>query len=232
MVIAKAVNRAPPIRSRSTRRSKSYIAERISFKGRRRAGAGGRPEPVHALLEAGRADDDQHRHGTTTTDPVAAELAATRKSVNDLVRAELNSLMSKSALSSATTSSGSSSTSTASATSRSRWGNAGATCTQDGLSHDDARRLKSGLAFKTNGMIEDVVKLHLRARGAGVRLQLQPRRDAAVGRRHRRHASTACRPNASLGWPFHHLSHRVSRTPRPGTTRPPSRRTPRSTSCA
>ena len=37
--------------------------------------------------------------GGTTTDPVAAELAATRKSVNDLVRAELNSLMNNSALS-------------------------------------------------------------------------------------------------------------------------------------
>ena len=38
--------------------------------------------------------------GTTTTDPVAAELVATRKSVNDLVRGELNSLMKNSALSS------------------------------------------------------------------------------------------------------------------------------------
>ena len=37
----------------------------------------------------------------TTTDPVAAELASTRKSVNDLVRAELNSLVGNSALSSA-----------------------------------------------------------------------------------------------------------------------------------
>ena len=48
-------------------------------------------------------DDDQHRHAADqpTTDPVAAELAATRKSVNDLVRGELNSLMNNSALSSA-----------------------------------------------------------------------------------------------------------------------------------
>ena len=60
--------------------------------------------------------------------------------------------------------------------------------------------LKSGFAFKTDGMIEDVVKLHMRDRGAGVRVQLQPRRDAAVGRRHRRHeVQRAVQRRASAG---------------------------------
>ena len=78
-----------------------YIAERISFKG---SGAG----QVRA------ADDNPYTlysklvglttttsGGGTTTDPVATELLTTRKSVNDLVRAELNSLLSNPALSAA-----------------------------------------------------------------------------------------------------------------------------------
>ncbi len=81
---------------------KSYIAERISFKAAGAGpGAGGRPEPVHAVFEDRRSDDDARPPARPTTDPVAAELSATRKSVNDLVRAELNSLMNSSALSSA-----------------------------------------------------------------------------------------------------------------------------------
>ena len=60
-------------------------------------------------------------------------------------------------------------------------GTMGATCTKDGLSQSSLDALKSGIAFKANGMIEDVVKLHLRDRGAGVRLQLQPRRRRCSG---------------------------------------------------
>ena len=89
--------------------------------------------------------------GTPTTDPVAAELSATRKSVNDLVRAELNSLMSNSALSSAD---------------KLRckqhfdsirdvevtMGTMGATCTKTGLSTTKLDALKSGIAFKNDGI--------------------------------------------------------------------------------
>jgi hypothetical protein len=37
----------------------------------------------------------------------------------------------------------------------------GATCTKTGLAQTQIDALKSGIAFKTNGMIEDVVKLHM-----------------------------------------------------------------------
>ena len=37
--------------------------------------------------------------------------------------------------------------------------------------------------------------------------------------------------NASLGWPFHHLSHRVPSDSATGTNPLPKRRTPRSTRC-
>ena len=81
--------------------SKSYIAERISFRG---AGAGQvrpadlNPYTLYAKIVGLTTTSST---GTTTTDPVAAELIRTRKSVNDLVRGELNSLMSMSTLSSA-----------------------------------------------------------------------------------------------------------------------------------
>src|SRR6478609_8158803 len=101
-VISKAVNGgSEPLALYSG--AKGFIAERISFKG---AGAGQvRAADVNpyilyskvvGLANAGSASGG----GTTpTVDPVAAELAATQKSVNDLVRAELKSLMSMSALS-------------------------------------------------------------------------------------------------------------------------------------
>ena len=63
MVIAQAVNGgADPFTLYAG--AKNYIAERISFKGGRRwTGAGGRPQPLHALCQGRRADDDQqHRH--------------------------------------------------------------------------------------------------------------------------------------------------------------------------
>src|SRR4029077_3218214 len=81
--------------------SKSFIAERISFKG---AGAGQvraadlNPYTLYSKVVGLTTTSTT---GMTTTDPVAAELVSTRKSVNDLVRAELNSLMGNTALSGA-----------------------------------------------------------------------------------------------------------------------------------
>jgi hypothetical protein len=157
MVIAQAVNpnAADPITLYAG--AKSYIAERISFKG---GGAGQvraadlNPYTLYSKLTG------LTTGGGSATDPVAAELASTRKSVNDFVRSELNGLMSNSALSSAD---------------RQRlqqhfdsirdvevtMGNMAATCTQDGLSTSQLAALKNGIAFQTNGMIEDVVKIHL-----------------------------------------------------------------------
>ena len=146
--------------------------------------------------------------GTPTTDPVAAELSATRKSVNDLVRAELNSLMNNSALSSAD---------------KLRckqhfdsirdvevtMGTMGATCTKTGLSTTKLDALKSGLAFKNDGIvIEDVVKLHMELVALAFacnynRVGSLQWGDGTDGTKY------SVASNASLGWTFHQLSHRV-----------------------
>jgi hypothetical protein len=186
--------------------AKSFIAERISFKA---AGAGQvraadlNPYTLYAKVVGLTTSSG----GMTTTDPVAAELAATRKSVNDLVRAELNSLMSNTALSSAD---------------KQRlkqhfdsirdvevtMGTLGATCTKDGLSQSSIDALKSGIAFKTNGMIEDVVKLHCEIVALAFACNY-----SRVGTLQWGDGTDATKysvpSNATLGWPFHHLSHRV-----------------------
>jgi hypothetical protein len=207
MVIAPAVNPngADPMTLYAG--AKSYIAERISFKG---GGAGQvraadlNPYTLYSKLVGLSGSGG----GTSTTDPVAAELATTRKSVNDLVRAELNSLMSNSALSGAdrqrlqqhfdsirdveVTMSG-----------------MAATCTQDGLSTDALSSYKNGIAFtQSNSMIEDVVKLHLEL--VAMAFACNYNRVATLqwgdGTDETKYSVPS---NASLGWPFHHISHRV-----------------------
>jgi hypothetical protein len=187
--------------------AKSYIAERISFKA---AGAGQvraadlNPYTLYAKVVGLTTTGSG---GTTTTDPVAAELAATRTSVNDLVRGELKSLMGNPALSSAD---------------QQRlqqhfdsirdveitMGNMGATCTKDGLSQSSIDALKSGIAFTTTGMIEDVVKLHLEIVALTFacnysRVGTLQWGDGTDGTKY------SVPSNSTLGWPFHHLSHRV-----------------------
>ncbi len=206
MVIAQAVNANATDPMTLYAGAKNYIAERISFKG---GGAGQvraadlNPYTLYSKLM-----------GLTTgggsggsTDPVAAELATTRKSVNDFVRAELNSLMSNSALSGAD---------------RQRlqqhfdsirdteitMSNMAASCTQDGLSTSQLAALQSGIAFQTNGMIEDVVKLHLELVALAFacnynRVGTLQWGDGTDGTKY------SVPSNASLGWPFHHISHRV-----------------------
>src|SRR4030095_2669679 len=160
VVIAKAVNpnAADPMTLYSASKS-AYIADRISFKaggaGQVRAG----DQNPYTLYSKLVGPTTAPTPGTPTTAPVAVELPSTRKSVNDLVRAELNSLMGNAALSSAD---------------KLRlkqhfdcirevevtMGAMGAACTKAGLSTTQLDALKSGIAFKTNGMSEDVVKLH------------------------------------------------------------------------
>jgi hypothetical protein len=145
--------------------------------------------------------------GGTATDPVAAELATTRKSVNDFVKAELNSLMGNSALSSAD---------------KQRlkqhfdsirdvevtMGTMGTTCTQDGLSTSMLTALKSGIAFQSNGMIEDVVKLHLElvALAFACNFNRVGTLQWGDGTDNTKYNVPG---NSTLGWPFHHISHRV-----------------------
>ena len=207
MVIAKAVNPngADPLTLYAG--AKSYIAERISFK----AGGAGQvraadlsPYNLYSKLVGLTTTTGG---GGTTVDPVAAELVNTRKSVNDLVRGELGALMSMSALSGADKlrlQQHFDSIRQAETT----MGTMAATCTKDGLSTTQLDALKSGLAFKTNGMIEDIVKLHLELVALAFacnynRVATLQWGDGTDGTKY------SVPSNATLGWPFHHLSHRV-----------------------
>jgi hypothetical protein len=209
MVIAKAVNEGggDPLTLYAGNRKNGYIAERISFKG---AGSG----------QVRSADDNPYTlytklvglttsggDGTGATDPLADELVQTRKSVNDLIRGELTSLLGSASLS---------------ADDRQRlqqhfdairdaevtMGQMGAACSDAGLATTQLDALKSGLAFKTDGMIEDVAKLHLEL----VALAFACNFNRVATLQHgdgTDQTKYAVPSNASLGWPFHHISHRV-----------------------
>jgi len=207
MVIAQAVNpnAADPITLYAG--AKSYIAERISFKG----GGSGQVRAAdlnpYTLYSKLMGLTTSGGGGGSSTDPAAAELASSRKSVNDFVRDELTSLMGNSALSSAD---------------RQRlqqhfdsirdlettMSTMAAGCTQDGLSTSQLTALKSGIAFQQNGMIEDVVKLHLEL--VALAFACNYNRVATLqwgdGTDETKYSVPS---NASLGWPFHHISHRV-----------------------
>lgn len=216
MVIAKAVNPSAgdPLTLYAGNKRNGYIAERISFRG---GGAGqvraadDNPYTLYSKL----VGLTQTGSGGTTADPAAAELIATRKSVNDLVRAELNALLKNPRLSTAD---------------RQRlqqhfdsirdaevtMGNMGATCSKDGLSTTQIEALKSGLAFQTNGMIEDVAKLHLEL--VALAFACNFNRVATLQHGDGTDATKYNVPsNASLGWPFHHISHRVQSDAATGT---------------
>jgi hypothetical protein len=206
MVIAKAVNEnaGDPLTLYAGNKKNGYIAERISFKG----GGAGQVRP---------ADDNPYtlysklvgltRTGSGAPDPGAAELVTTRRSVNDLVRGELNALLGDARLSAAD---------------RMRlqqhfdslrdvettMANMAASCSADGLSTSQLDALKSGLAFQTNGMIEDVAKLHLEL--VALAFACNFNRVATLQHGDGTDATKYNVPsNASLGWPFHHISHRV-----------------------
>jgi hypothetical protein len=207
MVIAKAVNEngADPLTLYAGNRQNGYIAERISFKG---AGSGqvrsadDNPYTLYTKLVGLTTGGD-----TGTTDPLADELVKSRKSVNDVVRAELKSLLGSASLS---------------ADDRQRlqqhfdairdtevtMGQMGAACSDAGLATSRLEALKSGLAFKTDGMIEDVAKLHLEL----VALAFACNFNRVATLQHgdgTDQTKYAVPSNAGLGWPFHHISHRV-----------------------
>lgn len=208
MVIANAVNAGgvEPLTLYAGNRQNGYIAERISFKG---AGSGqirsadDNPYTLYAKLVGLTTGGD----GTSTTDPLSAELISSRKSVNDLVRGELKSLLGSASLSS---------------DDRQRlqqhfdairdtevtMGQMGAACSETGLASSELAALQSGLAFKTNGMIEDVAKLHLEL----VALAFACNFNRVATLQHgdgTDQTKYAVPSNAGLGWPFHHISHRV-----------------------
>jgi hypothetical protein len=184
----------------------AYISDRISF---RAGGAGqvrsGDQNPY--LLYSKLVGLTSTTTGGTTTDPVAAELAATRKSVNDLVRAELNSLMNNAALST---------------DDKSRlqlhfqsirdvevaMGNAGMMCSTSGLDTTTLDSYKTKFTFQTNGMIETVSLLHMQL--VALAFACNYNRVATLQWGDGTDTTKYSVPsNASLGWTFHQLSHRV-----------------------
>jgi hypothetical protein len=210
MVISQAVNPAgtDPMCLYSAPKG-AYISDRISFKA---AGAGQvragdqNPYLLYAKLMGLTTSTPS---GGTMTDPVAAELAATRKSVNDLVRGELNSLMNSSALSS---------------DDRQRlkhhfdsirdvevaMGNAGMACTTSGAGLDTTtlNSYKSNFSFQTNGMVETVSLLHMQLVALAFacnynRVATLQWGDGTDGTKYNVPA------NMGLGWTFHQLSHRI-----------------------
>jgi hypothetical protein len=186
----------------------AYIADRISWRG---AGADqlrtGDQNP-YTLYSKLMGLTTTTGTGTTTTDPVAAELAATRKSVNDLVRAELNSLKANSALS---------------ADDKARldlhfqsirdlevsMGNAGMMCTTTGLDTTTLNSYKSSFSFKTDGMIETVTLMHMQLVALAFacnynRVAALQWGDGTDGTHYKTPAAT------TLGsWSFHQISHRI-----------------------
>ena len=210
MVIAKAVNPngADPLTLYAGNKKNGYIAERISWK----AGGAGQVRPADdnpytlysklvGLVQSGTG------MSTPGADAAAADLITSRKSVNDFVRDELSGLLRDTRLS---------------GSDRKRleqhfdsirdaentMGRMVAACDAEGLATSQLDALKSGLAFKTNGMIEDVAKLHLEL--VALAFACNFNRVATLQHGDGTDATKYNVPsNANLGWPFHHLSHRV-----------------------
>lgn len=200
--------------------SKGYIAERISFKA---AGAGQvRSADVNPYIlyskVVGLAGASTMTPAPTTpaptmpTNDVAKELANRRKSVNDLVRAELNSLLANPALSQADKDrlqQHFQAIRDIENTMGNMGGNVptGAMCSKDGLPTDKYEAFKSGFAFKGANM-EDYVQLHLQIMAVAFgcnyakvgTLQWGDGTDGTVYN---------VKSNATLGWTFHQLSHRI-----------------------
>jgi len=208
VVIGKAVNPTgvDPIIAYSAAKG-AYIADRISWRGSGADQLRSGDQNPYTLYQKLVGLTTMTGTGTPTTDPVVAELAATQKSVNDLVKAELNSLMANSALS---------------ADDKARldlhfqsirdlevgMGNAGMMCTQTGLDTTTLNSYKT-FSFKTDGMIETVTLMHMQL--AALAFACNYNRVAALqwgDGTDGTHYKTASALNLS-SWSFHQLSHRI-----------------------
>lgn len=200
-----------PLNLYAGNRRNGYIAERISFKG---GGAGqvrsadDNPYNLYSRL-VGLVSPD----GTPPPpggNPVAQELAATRNSVNDLVRDELTSLMNNPALSAADVQRLEQHFDAIRDTeiTMGEMVDASAACSMGTIDTTQLEAWADGFAFSTNGMIEDVTKLHMGLVALAFACNFS--RTAALQWGDGTDATKYDVPsNASLNWPFHHLSHRV-----------------------
>ena len=190
--------------------SKGFIAERISFKG---AGPGQvraadtNPYILYAKL-VGLAGPNG------AVDPLAAELMASRKSVNDLVRRQLKRLHGLSSLSSADQQRLQQHFEAIRDT-EVTLGEMGKACSEAGLATSQLQALQSGFAFKGD-MMEDVVKLHLELVALAFacnfnRVATLQHGDGTDGTKYPVPA------NADLGWSFHQISHRIQSDSATGT---------------
>jgi len=184
--------------------AKGFIAERISFKA---AGAGQiRAADVNPYLLYAKLVGLLDTSGGNTVDPLAAELLASRKSVNDLVREQLKRLQGLSSLS-ADDQQRLQQHFDAIRDTEVKLGEMGNACSQGGLATSQLEALASGFAFKGD-KIEDVVKLHLELVALAFacnfnRVATLQHGDGTDGTKY------AVPSNAGLGWSFHQLSHRI-----------------------
>ncbi|WP_441285822.1 DUF1552 domain-containing protein [Sorangium sp. KYC3313] len=211
VVVAKLVNEggAEPLTLYAGNLRNGYIAERISFKG---GGSGqvrsadDNPYTLYSKLVGLTSSGGGSSGGSGGQ--VAEELIRSRKSANDFVREELNSLMRMSALSSADKHRLQQHFDAIRDAEVTMGEMAAGACSQAGLSTSELDALKSGFAFKTNGMIEDVAKLHLEL----VALAFACNFNRVATLQHgdgTDQTKYAVPSNEKLGWPFHHISHRV-----------------------
>jgi hypothetical protein len=215
-LIAKAHDLGEPLALYSG--AKGFIAERISFKA---AGAGqvrsadANPYLLYSKV-VGLASGGTTPGTTPSMDPIAQELANKRKSVNDVVREQINSVRALPALSMAD---------------QQRLDQhfqairdievkmgemvpTEAVCSKDGLPEDEYQALMSGFRFQGDKM-EDYVRLHMQIMAVAFgcnysRVATLQWGDGTDGTKY------PVPSNEGLGWTFHQLSHRIQDDTRSG----------------
>jgi len=198
---------------------KGFIAERISFKA---AGAGQvrsadtNPYLLYSKV-VGLTSAAPTTPGTTpTVDPVAQELANRRKSVNDLVRAELNDLKNMSQLSAADKLRLDQHFQAIRDIEVNMDGMApvSAMCSKTGLPEEKYTALKSGFVFKGDQM-EEYVKLHLQIMAVAFACNFS--RVATLQWGDGTDGTVYNVASNSRKWTFHQVSHRLQSDSQSGT---------------
>jgi len=215
MVIAPKVNpnQADPLTLYAGNRKNGYIAERISFKGGGSGNVRSADDNPYTLYSKLMGLTGSGSGGTTTPPPTGMldELANSRRSVNDFVRDELKSLMGMSVLSSADKQRLQQHFDSIRDTEKTMTSMAAtaAGCTIGSVNVTKLNTLKSGFAFKMDGMIEDVAKLHMEL--VALAFACNYNRVATMqwgdGTDHTIYNVPS---NKTLGnWNFHYISHRT-----------------------